>query len=421
MAFIARLFGSRSPIDGVRKAVTRSSWSEAIARAEEINRAPLLAEEEEELDRLLVQAGDALAHLNLAEADACLRSGDKQRAQEHLELAIRHGRSQAMLDRAQALASSSVIRETGSTLAPQEENGPCTSGCCPPAGTTLSVGNTGDFDTATRLELLLSAYPDEILPRYLALNEQMATVVLAAHEDDQNNALQQFDSISEQDRDDLYWFERGLLLLRNGRTQEARQDLERVLAAEPSHRMARENLVDLLLGTGDLDAALSHLETPEGHELPSGFRPARLALLAVQRVEYGEALDQSLRAVGAGCRDENIILIAAQLLEERGELTEAERHLLLLPSLGCSGPGNLPLAEFRLRNNKDLGKALDTFRGFARHDPTNPFWALRLGQTYLALRQIHDARPLLEAFLVSSADETLISQARAALAQINLE
>jgi hypothetical protein len=46
---------------------------------------------------------------------------------------------------------------------------------------------------------------------------------------------------------------------------------------------------------------------------------------------------------------------------------------------------NLYLAEFLLRQKRELRKVLDAFNSACRHEPDNPRWRLRVAQTYLGL------------------------------------
>lgn len=415
MAFLSGLFGSKTPqssLAALRRAVEKSAWADAIAQANDIDAANLSAVDAAEMEQLRTKAADALAQLNLDEARACLNIGDHERAQEHVSLALFHGRDQELLESARnLLAAPTPVRQL-------TENSCLDKNCCSVAEPRYD--SVDDFDTRTRLELLLAAYPDNLRDRYLNLDDRFIEAILLAHEGSSDAAFQILDALPDDVRDDLFWFERGSLLARLGRTHTACQDLDRCLSLNLEHQLAREILIELLVDSGDYPAAQHYLNTPEGHVLPNGFRSARLALIANVHGDMEQSLAFSLSAIEQGCRDENVLLNASRLSEERGLLAEAERILHLLPATGgCSGSGNLPLAEFRLRHRKDLDKALDTFRALARHDQTNPFWALRLGQTYLALQRNKEARPLLEVYLAAGTDEKLLLEARSAYTQIS--
>lgn len=411
MSLFTALFGAKNPLEKLHKAVTRGAWSEAIALSADVDRGKLTTEEIQDLEKLLARAGDALAELNLTEAEACLRSGDLSRAREHLQLALQHGRSETLLAKARTL-SAVPVPEAASPAASE-----CGGGCCPSATPSPAAAvNHDDFDPHTRLELLLASYPKDVVQRYLSLDEQMITAILAAHGDEEiAGALALLEKIPQEQRDDLYWFERGALAARHGHAAEARLEFEQALAINPGHDLARESLIDLLLSTKDDGAAQSYLECDAARRIPGGYYASRLGIILFRQGQRAEALQSFSAAIAAGCRDEFILDWAARLHEEDGNLDQAEQVLLLIPSGGCGSAGSLALAEFRLRQRRALNKALETFQAHARHDSGNPYWALRLGQIYLLTNRSKEGRSLLEAFLAASTEEHLRAEALAAL------
>ncbi len=83
------------------------------------------------------------------------------------------------------------------------------------------------------------------------------------------------------------------------------------------------------------------------------------------------------------------------MLEHVGALNEAEAALQMFPSSGCKGGISLPLAEFWLRQKRELANILDTFNAACREEPENPRWQLRVAQTYLARNWVKDGLKLL--------------------------
>ncbi|NOY13125.1 MAG: tetratricopeptide repeat protein [Deltaproteobacteria bacterium] len=122
--------------------------------------------------------------------------------------------------------------------------------------------------------------------------------------------------------------------------------------------------------------------------LESGQDPAfchvNLTLVRLQQQQPDLAIGHVRQAVAVGVQDADFLQLAAQLLEQAGALDEAEDILQRLPGDGCSGGISLPLAEFLLRQKRDLARALDAFNGACRQDPQDPRWQLRVAQTYLA-------------------------------------
>ncbi len=89
------------------------------------------------------------------------------------------------------------------------------------------------------------------------------------------------------------------------------------------------------------------------------------------------------------------MLLAASVLEHVGSLDEAETILKMFPVSSGKGVTSLPLAEFWLRHNRELGNILDTFNAACRDEPENPRWQLRAAQTYLARNWVKDGLKLL--------------------------
>ena len=77
-------------------------------------------------------------------------------------------------------------------------------------------------------------------------------------------------------------------------------------------------------------------------------------------------------------------------------MSEAEAVLQAIPGGGCGGGLSLPLAEFLLRQKRDLARVLDTFNAACRQEPESPRWQLRVAQTYLARNWQKDGLKLLQ-------------------------
>jgi tetratricopeptide (TPR) repeat protein len=232
------------------------------------------------------------------------------------------------------------------------------------------------------MELIVTAYPSEWARRYTSLHGHLRRAVLLAHEGEEDAALDAFDQVPTADRDDLFHFERGAVLARKGDADKARQDLERAIAINPSHFLARETLIDIDFGLGDLDSAEVRLRTLLERGEASGFCYGRLAAVEASRGKLDEALALSKQALACGS-DPQVVMLTASLLECCGNTAEAEEVLGRLPTGGCGGH-NVPLAEFWVRHGKNLEKALSAFQGAMRHEPDNPRWRVRIAQVYFA-------------------------------------
>lgn len=400
MSFFRRIFASTPAIEQVTSAVARKRWADALAFAQGIERSRLSADQLEKLEHDLCIAGDALAAMNLAEGEAWARQGDRLRAKEHLQLARAQGCSPALLadiDAAIERFSTETPEVTPIVLATSA----CSSGCCP-AAQEQPVTTSAEMDMETRLDLILSGYPENYAKRYLTLSAPLIEAVLLAHEGHFDAALEMFKRVERSQQCETFFFERGALFARAQNATQAKSDLQEALRLDPQHLLAQESLVDLLLVSGDPAAARQHLESNSAAKFPPAFRHARLARAHYMQNDPVQALSYAQQAINSGSRDQDTLELAATLYENEHDLDRAEQVLSLLGGGGCSGGQNVPLAEFRFKHGRELPKALETYKSLARVEPANATWLLRIGQIYLRQGWGKEGRAILET--LSSSD-----------------
>ncbi len=381
--FFKRLFPSRDPLAAIRKALQQRRWADALAMGRELDPSALQPEASTELDTLLVAAGNGLGELNLAEGLACRRAGDEARAGEHFALAAGQAQSEDLRQRIQ-LAQKAALLQDDTDSPPAAEAVSCGSSCssCGPQ-TSETLLPDEEPDATIRLDLILGTYPPEWSNRYREMNELFLNAFLRAHEGGDKEALSLFGKIPEQERNDLYYFERGALLARLGDKAGGIRDLLKALSIDPHHLLALETLVSLGPDEKTALALEERLLTMVQQGAAPVFAHGQLAVLQARRGELDGALEHGLQAVAAGWAEPATVHMVASLLERRGRIDEAETLWGKLGTGGCSG-FNPALAEFWLRHGKHLGKALEAFKGALRQEPNNPRWALRIGQVYLA-------------------------------------
>lgn len=393
MSLLRKLFGGGDPLEPLRRSSRQKAWADVLARGESLDPDRLDPSARDEFEKLVYEAGDALAELNLFEAEACLRSGNKERAAEHLALAAAQARSEGIKQRISG--SRSAPGRTAPPAAPIPVPVAKASSCCPSgcgSGGGHSEAHAKELDEAVRMELIVTAYPPEWARRYGSLHGHLRRAVLLAHEGEESEALEAFDQVPVSDRDDLFHFERGAVLARRGNVDQARQDLENALAINPEHLLARETLIDIDFARGDLQAAEARLQTLLDRGEAPGFAYGRLAAIEASRGQIEAALAHGRQALACGS-DPQVVLLTAALLERDGNAAEAEAVLGRLPT-GCGGQ-NVPLAEFWIRHGKNLEKALAAVQGALRHEPDNPRWRVRIAQIYFAQGRRAEAAHLL--------------------------
>jgi tetratricopeptide (TPR) repeat protein len=388
MSFFKRIFGQSDPLAALRKAVGQKRWADALAMGEALDRTALDTDAAGELDQLLESAGDGLAELNLVEGEGCLRGGDRERAAEHFTLAAAQVRSHPLARRIiQAQEAMSTVENPG--FVPSASGAPgCVSKCFDsgrPVSADKDDSDDPHLDESTRLELVLSSYPSDMATACIESSEAFRKAFLLAHEGRDEEAAEIFKTIPQNERNDLYHFEFGALLARLGELSRACRELETALTLNPGHTLILETLIALETAGGKEDVARKRLESILEEGGDPAFCHGGLAALFARLGHAEKALQHGSKAIAAGNADPRILLLTASLKEKSGRLGEAEAILQRIPGGGgCSGGVAIPLAEFWLRQNKNLDKALETFKGALRQGTDQSRWAMRIAQTYVA-------------------------------------
>lgn len=384
MGLFSRLFSKPNDITALRKAMTQQRYADALLIIDEIDQTELSTDECSEIQTLATKAGDTLAQMNLDEGLFLLRDDQQQRAMDHLQLAqqqavspqlqVRIDEALSKMDNVEPITPAAASDcSSCSSCGPKTDNDP----------TPLDEADHPDF--ASQLDLILVSYPEALAERYQNKSVAFQQALLLAHQGDEVAALKQFEQIGADERDDLYDFEVGSILGRQGSVAKACSSLKSALQKNPSHLLAVETLVILLMAQSKHKEATQLIEQMLGKDQDPAFCHAQLASIHHLQQNNDLALDHGKKAIASGQNDPRIVLMTAMLLEKKGELEEAEMLYSQLPSGGgCGGGINLYLAEFLLRQRRELRKLIDVFNGACRTEPDNPRWQLRVAQTYLA-------------------------------------
>ncbi len=154
--------------------------------------------------------------------------------------------------------------------------------------------------------------------------------------------------------------------------------------------------------------------------IDAGFCHAQLAIVYHRQGASEQSAQEVQLALSAGVNEPSFQIFAAKVLETSGAIDEAEALLQRLPASGCKGGMNLPLAEFLLRQKRDLGKILDSFNAACREDPQDPRWQLRVAQTYMARNWKKDGMKLLKKIVDDPRLEPELAQEAKLLLKENL-
>lgn len=387
MSFLKKMFGKKDPVEEMRQLFTRQDWAGLLSAAKRLDRDELAETTLAEISAWEDQAGDALAKTNLEEGAWAQKSGNLLRAREDYQLAIEQARS-ADISKKASEALAALERGELPISEPEDDDGPaihagCSSSCSSNTSSEIDPQDI-DLDEEARMELLLATLPQELAERYLNAGNEFRQAWLAVQDGEDERAMELLGKVPQAERNALFLFERGALMVRGGQNKKARQDLQAALTAEPDLFPAFDALVEVLIATGRIDELESSLKQNLTAERFVGYSWARLAELHAQRRELEPALTAGLKAVEEGITDPGLTSLCAQLLEHAERFDEAEAMLMRMPSGGCGGGVHPLLAEFWLRRGENFDRALESFKAAMRQERDNPRWLLRISQVYMA-------------------------------------
>jgi len=381
MGLLRRLFFSANDLPALRKAMAQQRYADARLIVDDLLSSELSTEEQHEVQSCAAEAGNALAQRNLDEGLFLLRDDQLDRAADQLQLAREQAVSSELIQQIEEALSQSEQPQA----MPLPSANSCSSCTAAPTSTIDQQDEElPDFDT--QLELILMRYPTETAQRYQQKSSEFLHAFILGQQGDDLEALKQFGQLPAQEQDDLFDFEVGSLMARLGEPEKACDALYSALQKNPKLMLAAETLVTILLAMKKHEMAINFIKELLGKKQDSAFCHAQLASIYHMLDNAEAALNHGRQAVTAGNTDPRIILMTAMLLESNNELEQAEDLYRRIPAGGCGGTGiNLYLAEFLLRQKRELRKILDTFNAACRQEPDNPRWQLRVAQTYLAL------------------------------------
>jgi predicted Zn-dependent protease len=413
------LFGSKTSVDSLQRAVDQKRFADAIYLAEELESQPLADDVAAQVANLRAEAGNGLARLNLIEARAKQDNGEDQEANVYFDMALEYA------DNEQLKEEIRQARHLPFEILNSQEAA-ATPGCntCATASATQGRADVfADVDDAIRFDLILTSYPEDLRERYQHRGADFVMAFLLAHEGNDVQADEVFKKVKETERDDLYWFEVGAVRARLGHLSQAKESLEQSLQKNPALLLAVEALVEVLLALGQIEEAQKFVEEKlrSGNDHLFSYH-ALLVSIHSHRQDWLSAADHVRHCLQGDYGDPVFIALAAAVMEKVGQLEEAESLLKRLPAGGgCKGSNiSLQLAEFYLRHERELEKAFSSFNAAVQQDPENPRWRLRLAQTCFArqwhkdgmqlLRQLGDA-PALPAEIETEVKRMLVHYA----------
>jgi tetratricopeptide (TPR) repeat protein len=201
----------------------------------------------------------SMAQRNVDEAEHALRSGAAEKAAEHLELAKSLTDDVAIREKAETiLAGMDKKSNNTEALASPASCSSCSSGTAEVTDVPLETG--ADLSLHEHYDLLIHQLPEELYARYSSLGEDFACMFIAASHDRHQEALERLEAwFTGADRD-IYWYEKGKILHRLGKTREAETCLRDAIGANSMNPLPHLALAILLVDGHRLEEAARQLE-----------------------------------------------------------------------------------------------------------------------------------------------------------------
>jgi tetratricopeptide (TPR) repeat protein len=267
VSFLSRWF-SKSPADllakGDRYMESDSFFDARVCYEEGLKRTSgdLAAQDQNVLFAERISAANyKLAGLNLSEAEFAYARGDSVKAIDHLELAKTLTSDIQLRTSVDRLLTEYQSEQSAAPVTPLIPSS-CAS-CSSSSGGELPEGDHHPDDSLPPLEyydLLIHQLPEDLYHRYNGLGEDFAIAYIAASHDHHHEALSGFDGCSDALPQDIYFYEKGKVLHRLGKDQEAEQLLRSAVEANSAHSLAWINLALIISGTGRYQEALHIIE-----------------------------------------------------------------------------------------------------------------------------------------------------------------
>ncbi len=209
------------------------------------------------INSMISKCGNNLACMNIAEAEAAIRSGDSQKAADYLELSLEQADDVSVREKAEGLISS-LTEFSSAEIGNNEHAGK--HGC---ASCSTSHNPTPEPDpilpehlhSHEQFQLLVNTLPGDLPQRYSSLGEEFASAYLLAHSDDRGKALNIFRQLLSDGENDIILCEAALLEYREGRTGACESLLSRALNLNPDNPLCNLSLAQLFADAGRLDEA----------------------------------------------------------------------------------------------------------------------------------------------------------------------
>lgn len=254
MGFFSKIFSKGSEdflqkgdllLDQQRFFEARNAYENGLQRSEQLEKGSSSSSASIFIEKIAV-ANKALAELNVIEAEHAINSNSYVKAIEHLELAKTLTNDKFLREKAEELIEKVADNSNESNkLAPSSGCNSCTS---VKHQTQVEADcEEPNLSPLDYYDLLIRQLPLEMYNRYAGLGEGFAYMYLAASRDEHEQALKLLEECSAEVSRDIYGYEKGMILYRLGRVQQAEQHLQEAMIENAANPLPPLGLALLLI------------------------------------------------------------------------------------------------------------------------------------------------------------------------------
>ncbi|RQW81724.1 MAG: hypothetical protein EHM79_19405 [Geobacter sp.] len=204
--------------------------------------------------------GNMLGSLNLVEAEYALSSGDRKKAEEHLQIILDLADDANLRENSAKLLAG--LKSEASETAVVKVDDMCTrcEGTAAEAGNGDLQGRDDSISREDRLALYFQTLPGDLPERYAGMGDVFARGCLLNLEGHEEEALRVFEELSQDTENDILNYEKAILCFHQGDSGKCEQLLLKAIALNPGNPLCTIGLVHLYAEIGRGPEALQVLE-----------------------------------------------------------------------------------------------------------------------------------------------------------------
>ena len=203
-----------------------------------------------------------LADMNITEAEAAIRAGNRAKAAEYLELSLELADDVTVREKAEKLVSSltelSLTENKRGETSGKHDCTSCSSSHHPAPEPDPVLPD--HLHSHEKFQLLINTLPGDLPERYGAIGEEFASAYLLAHSEDTDKALNKFRQLLSCGEHDIILYETALLEYKRGRIDICESFLRKALDLNRDNPLCNLSLAQLFIDTGRFDESVDFLK-----------------------------------------------------------------------------------------------------------------------------------------------------------------